>query len=456
MTNILTKNGTIKPRLPSTIDGGNPIPTEDITNSPWFVSRRERRGRLYPVVLLVVAGIAAGLSLIFVRPNSIQTLPVQAVTQPLCGTWQIMITPSSFRSVVALSDKDIWFAGMRGDSSAKSGPAFGRWNGSNLTMMPSADLDAEVIDVRALAVRTEEDAWAIGYSLQGAENKVVTFHWNGEAWSLVPAPDLPPNSVNPMTGVPDAYAQLTAVTIISENDVWAVGQYPQEGLLRTLVMHWDGNEWKLVISPNVSGTDNYLYSIVPLARDDIWALGYTGSSAYALPSLALRWDGASWKAVDNPDLGPVISGAVDKSKNIWVVNNVPTAENPLGSAVRRSGGERWDKVAMPQVVQAALRSVSALASNDVWAVGVKWSGYPSDAKPNQIATRSLVMHWDGSSWSEVPGPDPSYIQSLEAVTVSPNGDVWVVGASADDKDSPVQSMIGRFVRCSVPAQKNAP
>lgn len=408
-------------------------------------------GSIYPIVLLVVTGLIAVTSaLMFRQPNSIQVLPAQVVSQPVCGTWQIMLTPSSYRSVAVLSESDVWFAGMRGDSSSKSGPAFARWNGTSLITMPSQDLGAQVIDITALAVRTAQDAWAVGYVLEEDTNRPVSFHWDGKEWALVPMPALPANNVNSMTGVPDRYAELQAVTIVSENDVWAVGHYPQSGVSTTLVLHWSGTEWKVVASPNVSGTDNYLYAVVSISEDDIWALGHTGDSPDKLPSLALHWDSESWQVADAPNLGPIIAASLDASKTLWVLNNVPTGGNPLASAVRRVGSMTWDEVPIPQLEQPALRSISALSTNNIWAVGVKWSGYPSGAKPNEIATRSLVMHWDGSNWTEVPGPDPAPIQSLEAVAVSPNSDVWIVGASADNKDSLARPMVSRFITCSKP------
>jgi hypothetical protein len=397
------------------------------------------------VIILLVT-----LAVPYSRFNPNRTLPPQLVDQPVCGQWHIMFTSSSFRSVAALSDRDIWFAGMKRGLSNKLGPAFARWDGSTLTAMPDPNLeDAGAIGIEALAVRTDEDAWAVGYMLQERQNKLVSFHWNGKEWTLVPTPDPPSDKGEPVTSVPNKYAELTAVTIVSEKNVWAVGHYPQNGLSKTLILHWDGNQWEVISSPNIEGTDNYLYGVVSISDDDIWALGHAGPTADQIITMALHWDGISWKLVDVPDLGPVIAASSDSTGNIWVVNNNITAKNMLGSAVRRSGDGRWDVIPMPQVTQPALHSVSALSSDDVWAVGVKWSGYPPDAEPNQIATRSLVLHWDGSNWSEVPGPDPSYIQSLEAVAVSLNGDVWVVGASAANKDSPVHWMVGRFVRCAV-------
>ena len=58
--------------------------------------------------------------------------------------------------------------------------------------------------------------------------------------------------------------QFNAVTVVSANDVWAVG-YSSGALTQnpidTLVLHWDGVSWSQVPSPNVTGVANQLFGI---------------------------------------------------------------------------------------------------------------------------------------------------------------------------------------------------
>src|SRR5207249_3972914 len=55
-----------------------------------------------------------------------------------------------------------------------------------------------------------------------------------------------------------------------------------------------------------------------------------------------------------------------------------------------------------------LNSVTALASNDVWAVGV-----------------SGVIHWDGTAWSIVSSPNVGVLKSVSAISTN---NVWAVGS----------------------------
>jgi hypothetical protein len=72
--------------------------------------------------------------------------------------------------------------------------------------------------------------------------------------------------------------------------------------------------------------------------------------------------------------------------------------------------------------------VTALALNDVWAVG--------HANPGEVGTDTLTMHWDGTAWSVVPSPGMSANATfsgttywLTSVAARTNNDVWAAGYS---------------------------
>ena len=69
-----------------------------------------------------------------------------------------------------------------------------------------------------------------------------------------------------------------------------------------------------------------------------------------------------------------------------------------------------------------LSGVTALASNDVWAVG-----------SSNNYTNTLVLHWDGSSWSVVSSPNSGeygHESSLANISAVSPTDIWAVGADA--------------------------
>ena len=77
-----------------------------------------------------------------------------------------------------------------------------------------------------------------------------------------------------------------------------------------------------------------------------------------------------------------------------------------------------------------LYAVTALAANDVWAVGAQAEG-----------TRTLTEHWNGTAWSIVASPNPdagSANDFLAAVSAVSSTDVWAVGFSSTFKTLTLQ------------------
>jgi hypothetical protein len=117
---------------------------------------------------------------------------------------------------------------------------------------------------------------------------------------------------------------------------------------------------------------------------------------------------------------------------IWAVGQRYGRTNPFGDTTltMRFNGNVWTQVPSPNPLSGSdtdqnwLTSVSAVAANDVWAVGRygNHDGGPLD--------QTLVEHWNGSRWSVVPSPDPggsSLDDDLWGVAARGSGDVWAVG-----------------------------
>jgi hypothetical protein len=380
-----------------------------------------------------------------------------AIAHPVCGVWHIQMKSSAFTAVSALSKSDVWFGGTSAgtriglNQHTRQQLSFARWNGSRLETMAVPNWEADEISVKGMAVRSTDDAWAVGYISHRGRRELLTVHWDGSEWRLIPVPKLPTHSLE---------SSLDGVSIVSVDDVWAVGYQTLGGVWRTLILRWNGKEWKIIPSPNidyamnkwgqrvpVTAQDNQLSNVISLSKSDAWAFGVAHDTLAGEKSLALHWDGASWKVSGSPKVGLITDASVDQSKGIWVVNGGSNAESWMAGAVKKQNSSGWDKAEMPRIEQPILLAVSAFSPDYVWGVGYKWSGFPQGAKSHQVGARSLVMHWDGTSWTEVPGPDPSYIQQLFDVAVLDKGDIWAVGTSQDDEDRLGRGMIAHFVGC---------
>jgi hypothetical protein len=98
-------------------------------------------------------------------------------------------------------------------------------------------------------------------------------------------------------------------------------------------------------------------------------------------------------------------------------------------------GTRWQVMPVPAPKRRfpALKGVADVTPGDGWAVGY------SSANDGCCQDRTLIEHWDGTSWSIVPSPDPAGgaggIDELEAVAAVSPADVWAAGSDFEDNGS---------------------
>jgi hypothetical protein len=71
-----------------------------------------------------------------------------------------------------------------------------------------------------------------------------------------------------------------------------------------------------------------------------------------------------------------------------------------------------------------LYSVSGTSAHDIWAVGYQETSNLGPYKPEV----TLVMHWDGTSWTRVASPNPAaFVNRLTVVKAFAPNDVWASG-----------------------------
>jgi len=208
--------------------------------------------------------------------------------------------------------------------------------------------------------------------------------------------------------------------------VGGTGLYPYT----TLVEHWDGTAWSIVTDAATTGV---LYGVAALAPDDVWAVG---SQNYPGPGLIEHWDGTSW-TVANLSFDALVRGiAALGPDDIWAVGYRTNPSCPDGdfTLTMHYDGTSWIKVPSPSPLrihpedQNWLASVTAVASDDVWAVGLTrdldWG----------IQDRTLAEHWDGTRWTIVRTPNPPQYEKndLWGVAGVSSTDVWAVGSRGLD------------------------
>jgi hypothetical protein len=184
---------------------------------------------------------------------------------------------------------------------------------------------------------------------------------------------------------PGNFNRLYALTAVSANDVWAVGE-AAVGISRPLVEHWDGTAWRIVPTPTNANSYTTLYGVDAVASNDVWAVGNSGNHAFAL-----HWNGERWRRVPVQALGNYSSlsaVSVVSGDDVWAVGFADDAGGYFTFAIHWNGGA-WSRVPSEDTDPSLniLHAVDAAAPDAVWAVGE--------------GKGTLVERWNGAQWSVI-------------------------------------------------------
>lgn len=303
--------------------------------------------------------------------------------------------------------------------------------------LPPGGANSTFLGVTALTVN---DAWAVGtYNDKIGNQYTFAEHWDGAQWNYVSSPN--PSGTN--------NSWFTAISAISSSDVWAVGYYFNNSLNanQTLTEHWNGTAWSIVASPNTGNGSNFLTGVSAIASNNVWAVGTSSNmgSQYS-QRLMEHWDGTSWSAVNTPAPGKAQGTAFTSitaisASDVWTVGSLVSGKNVTKTLTEHWNGKAWSVVASPSpgvgFSGSVLNGVTAIATNDVWAVGAYYSSSSNTSRS------TLTEHWNGKQWSVVKSPNsPKGVSGsgFAAVTSISSTDVWAVGSYYDSNFYP-QSLV---------------
>ncbi|HTD19848.1 MAG TPA: hypothetical protein VK667_09995 [Ktedonobacteraceae bacterium] len=382
--------------------------------------------------------IVSCISLLFLALLSVsflyathRTITAKAASPSCCGKWRVVKSPNpgtihnGFNSVAAISAKDVWAVGSKGNQGSTQ-TLIEHWNGSTWSVVKSPNPSATANSLSGVAAISSSNVWAVGNSYDSHVSKYQTLveHYNGSSWSVVSSPS-PGSFLN----------NLSSVTAISANDVWAVGDSVSDSQHHTLIEHWNGTTWSIVNSPNQGTNTNVLFGITAISANDLWAVGqYVSSKALTLQTLIEHYNGSTWTIVTSPNIKAMDNGlggvTAVSSHDIWAVGNASNlSSNTSQTLIEHYNGSTWTIIASPNASsQSFLHGVTVISANDVWAVGLSIN--------SAGIQKTLIEQWNGSTWRMVSSPNPgSALNSLGSVTRVPKaGQIWAVGSYATNNN----------------------
>ena len=217
---------------------------------------------------------------------------------------------------------------------------------------------------------------------------------------------------------------LRGVAVLSPCNAWAVGDYDPG---QTLVAHWDGTSWTQVPSPDPA-TPSRLFGVHAVSASNVWAVGeyFDGSID---KTLIVHWDGSAWTQVPSPNVSGATQNVLkavrgSSATNVWAVGYFVNSNNVDQTLILHWNGTSWKQVPSPDpsgpAMDQELTSVASNSAQDAWAVGFYYTG----------VDKSMILHWNGSSWKQVTSPNPgsqgTFLYGVRATSAS---SAWAVGSA---------------------------
>jgi hypothetical protein len=239
---------------------------------------------------------------------------------------------------------------------------------------------------RAVSCLNSTDCMAVGSNDGGGQTLVE--NWNGHGWTILPGPT--------QTGI------LAAVSCTSPTSCMAVG-YGQLGSGPVLAERWDGTTWS--ISPTPTGVDGQLNSVSCTSSTNCMGVGWLYPDGSLIQStLAEHWNGSTWSIVATPNQGTsynVLNSVSCTSSTMCVA----VGEGPVGGAtlVETWNGSTWALTPSPNPSTSQYILLNGVScSSSTWCIAVgQYDNYSSGSD----VTQTLVMKFDGSTWSIASGPN---------------------------------------------------
>ena len=152
-------------------------------------------------------------------------------------------------------------------------------------------------------------------------------------------------------------------------------------------------------------------------------MGYTGNSASRTRTLAEHWNGTAWARVPALSPGgsasPTLTGvAATSGSNAWSVGVYNTGlGTPVLALAEHWNGTTWALAPIQNPGTGSpvfnyVMSVAATSASNAWAVGMH--------STSQEGTLTLIEHWNGTRWTQVPSPSPA----------APPGSSWLLSVTA--------------------------
>jgi len=179
-------------------------------------------------------------------------------------------------------------------------------------------------------------------------------------------------------GMPEKGGSVNVAEATSPSDVWAA-YHTATG---THLDRWNGTKWTTLKS-----FPGQVTALTVLGPNDVWAFGGLINSTSRLPQGVFHFNGHGWTEVTSA----FQSGYAVSDRSVWAVT---------GTTIEHFNGSRWSAASVAglfpaptpaETTKPELTGIVALAANDVYATG--------NGPLGAHIANGVILHYNGHAWS---------------------------------------------------------
>jgi hypothetical protein len=199
------------------------------------------------------------------------------------------------------------------------------------------------------------------------------------------------------------------------------------GVWHTLTEHWDGLAWSVVPAVDAGSSGNQFYAVKALSSNNVYAVGQQAGTGFPNRALVEHWDGKSWSVITSPaDAASVLPlGVTATSSSLTIVGQQETDTAPYTNYAAAGAPKALSIQATPNAGTGENDLFAAATATDgsTWAVGWDIDTTTGNHDP-------LILRGQNGVWSLVSSPSLGASDSGFAdVTAIPGGGLWAVGVT---------------------------
>lgn len=332
--------------------------------------------------------------------------------------WQQMVSPaagSDLHAVKIISQSEAWAGGDHGMMLHYLNGAWSR----------SSTFNFSDVSIKGLGFANVNAGWAVG---QRGTGSTFIARWtgtgNGGTWR--------------QETLPETSGTINAVSVVSDHDVWAVGQ---DGDNDSLILHYDGFNWKAFQSPG-SGKLNAIHM---LSAKSGWAVG-ENTGLLTLSPLVMKFENGTWtKKGLWDDRGAIsvqrteLTGVQMVSDTVGYAVGITHPVSSVGGIFNDTGAfltydpkhDGWVKGSYDQanstIDQVPLHAIKMLSGTEGWALGQVRKPDATLATNPQSIFGNLLANDNGTLKADTNYFSGSTNSICYGIDLLPTGQGFVVG-----------------------------